>query len=421
MPRFRRPFSAVWLCTCLLAVLAPRIPLCYGAFDPVIDSPMYDAPRLPAPGVEFTLPEETIVLWLKALKRPEADMRRLAADAVVLAQRRGEPGVLGRGAAVLGLPTAPLGPGPLLAAFAVVPVNPRMPDLDRFIESLSQTLDQPDQHPAVRLAAARALIALNVQSSAPSLFQHSQSDGEDMREVVEPALARWNYRPARTVWMARLRDAATPQRSLVLAIQGLKAVGEPLAGDPLQEIALSASRAAPIRLEAARALGTLRTDGLEHDADSLAADAMPSGLLGRLLAVALLRRHRSENAVQLLQRLAADAEPTVAAPAVARLLEIDPDLVTPTVGRLLASPDANLRSEAVDALYSRPTLDGLDLLAARLEDDDPAVRVQARAALLRLADNPEFRDRVIADASRVLEETKDHWRGLEQATILLTQ
>ncbi len=393
---------------------------------------MYQDPYLPSPRLEQFLPEKAKALWLKALNRPEADVRRQAADAVALAHRRNDAVLLRFAASATGLLAAPLGSAPLTAASALIPSPPDVTDLSLFIGPLSQALDQPDQHPAVRLADAQALIALDARDVAPVLFRHAQTDGQEMRDLVEPTLARWDYRPARAAWLERLRDPATPQRSLVLAIQALAAVGEDQAGDRLREIVLSEQTAGPVRLEAARALGSLRSDGLEKDAERLAGDAPhPSppppagggqggGLVGRLAAAALLRRSRGDDAVRLLQRFADDAEPAVAAPAVARLLEIDPDLLAPAVEHLLASPDANLRSYAVDVLFRRPSEARVKLLAERLDDADPDVRVKARRCLQDLAGKKELRDRVIEEGMRMLAGNVKQWRGLEQATILLT-
>ena len=164
----------------------------------------------------------------------------------------------------------------------------------------------------------------------------------------------------------------------------------------------------------------MRADGLEKDAERLAGDASPRGLVGRLAAAALLRRSQSADAIRLLQRLADDTEPAVAAPAVARLLEIDPDLLASAVGRLLASPDANLRSQAVDVLYRRPNEARVKLLADRLDDADPGVRVKAPLSSSNLAGTKEFRDRVTEEGMRMLAGDVKQWRGLEQATILLT-
>jgi HEAT repeat protein len=364
--------------TCLLALTGPA-----PALDPVIDSPMYTSPDLETSHRLSVFPEGAKSLWLKALERPEADLRCQAADAVARARRRG----------VTGLETTV---APLMAA-----------------------LEQPDQHSTVRLSVATALIALDARDAAPALLRQAQAGPADLREVVEPALAQWDYRPARAVWLARLRDAGTPTRNLVLAMRGLAAVREPEATDRLREIAQSDRVAGPVRLEAGRALGLVRQDGLEKDAAGLFADSSPRGLVNRLVAASLLRHHRGDQATRLLQRMAADPDPSVAALAVARLIELDPALVLPSVKDLLASGDAPLRSLAVDVLFRRPSEPHVGLLADRLDDPDTGVRRKARGCLHELAARKEFHGPVIESATRVL--ARRQWRGLEQATILLTQ
>jgi HEAT repeat protein len=348
--------------------------------DEVLDSPMYREPALPTPqvvNVYVGAPQ----LWLKALARPEAELKCRAAEAIALARRDG------------------------------------VKDLTATVAPLRAELDRPEQHPSVRLAVAQALIALDAREAAPSLLRQAQAGDSDLRDLVEPALARWDYRPARAAWLARLQESAGSQRSVILAIRGLAAVREEQAADPLRKLVLPAWRPGPLRLEAARALGSLCADGLEKDAERLAADPSPRGLVGRLAAAVLLSRHRSAAAVRLLQGLAQDAEPAVAARAVARLLEIDAKLVLPALPKLLASHDAALRGLAVETLRRRPAADRMGLLANRLEDTHPDVRGKAREALQEWAGRRELRERVLVEATRVL--AGDDWRSLEQAALLL--
>jgi HEAT repeat protein len=352
-------------------------------FDPLIDSPMYRIPDVPMPPVVRVFPEGLKELWLRALERPEADMKYKAAHAIARAHQMGMKG------------------------------------LETTIAPLLAALDSPDQHPTVRLALARSLSVLEARESAASLFRQVQAGSSDLRELVEPALARWDYQPARAVWLERLREPAARQRDLVLAIQGLAMVREERAVDRLREMVLADRVSGPIRLESARALGSLCGEGREKDAERLAADASPRGLVPRLAAASLLRRHSSPQAIQLLQRLTRDAEPAVAAIAVARLLEIDPQLVVPSIAHLLASPDANLRSLAVDTLGRRPSADHLHLLGDRLDDEHLSVRVKARQYLQKLAGDKDWHDPVIAEGTRMLRTQQ--WRSLEQAAILLTQ
>ena len=67
---------------CLVLLASPCL-----AYDEVIDSPMYADPALPAPDVVLTVPERAKELWLRALERPEAEMRYRAAAAIARARR----------------------------------------------------------------------------------------------------------------------------------------------------------------------------------------------------------------------------------------------------------------------------------------------------------------------------------------------
>jgi HEAT repeat protein len=343
---------------------------------------MYKSPELPIRYVERVFPEGALALWLKALARPEVDMKCQAAEAVTKAHQRGVKG------------------------------------LEITVAPLRAALDQPDQHPTARLAIVEALITLEARETAPSLFQQVQPGTSILREKIEPVLARWDYRPAREVWLARLREPATPQRNLILAIQGLATVRETQAIERLRELALGDRIPGPIRLEAARALASLRNEGLEKDAEHLTADASPRGLPSRLVGASLLRQHRSEAAIRLMLHLVEDPEPAVAALAVAPLLEMDATLLVPKVEHLLASRDANLRSFAVEVLFQRPSEKHVHLLGDRLDDPHPGVRVKARRSLEKLAAKEELHNPVIAEGVRML--ATEQWGGLEQAAILLT-
>jgi HEAT repeat protein len=375
---------AFLLSPCLLVSLSPDLPLYAAAdWDEAIDRVMYQSPELPLARRVSVFDARLKPLWLEALARPEADAQCQAALAIATA----------RGEGMLGLETTV---APLVAMLA-----------------------RADLHPEVRLAVARALIALDARSEAAALWRQAQQGDSDLRALVEPALARWDYRPARQVWLERLRQQAPARGSLVLAIQGLAAVVEEQAVPRLRDLVLSRTLAAPIRLEAARALGVLRRAVSEADARALAAVRGPQGLVSRLAAAALLRRHQGEAAVQLLQGLARDAEPAVATTALARLMELDPKLVEPALPQLLASPDAGVRSYAVAVMAQLPSTAYVRLLGDRLVDAHPEVRVKARKALHALAAQPAYRDRVLAQGQRHL--AGSDWRGQEQAVVLLTQ
>src|SRR5262245_9659051 len=132
------------------------------------DSIMYREPQVPVARTVKTFPKGLTELWLAALDRPEREVRSQAALAIAAAHEAGMPG--------LGVATGPL----------------------------TKLLDRPDEHPAVLTAAARALVALDARDAAPVLLRLARSGDLDLRELVEPALARWDYRPARDIWLDRL-------------------------------------------------------------------------------------------------------------------------------------------------------------------------------------------------------------------------
>ncbi|MCI0642441.1 MAG: hypothetical protein L0Y72_31105 [Gemmataceae bacterium] len=383
-PRFRfekTPAHARSLFVVGMLFLAWSAARAEGPFDDLIDSPMYKSPDIPIPTVIEVTTEQTQSLWIKALDASEVDLRRKAAEAFAVARRRGVKG------------------------------------LERGIDPLLAALDKEGQHPAVRLATAQALVALEVKTAAASLLRHTQTDGGDLRHLVEPVLAAWNHRPAAEVWLKRLQTASPSDRSLVLAMRGLAALKEPKAADRLRELVVTEELPPTLRLEAARALAQIRSNGLESDAEGLAADVSPRGMYARLSAVSLLRHHESKAAVGLLRRLAEDKELSVAAIAAARLLEIDPALVVPIVERLLASPDPNLRLQAVQTLLRQPSAKHIGFLGDRLDDLHRDVRRAARLALAELAAKKVWRDVVLGQGMRWLDSGR--WRALEQAAILL--
>jgi HEAT repeat protein len=391
----RKRFLPLVLCPCLLALWTANPS--QGDYDAAIDSYMYKDPLLPVTPKAYLLPNNLAALWLKALERPEMEMRYQAAQAISVARERGFKGLEGT------------------------------------VESLRTALQRPDEQPLVRLALARALIALDARAAAGDLLAQAQAGNSDLRALVEPALARWDFRPARSMWLDRLRDPDTPVDRIELAIQGLATIREIKATESLRDIVLGKHRGhalagAPdaasywplppsVRLEAARALATLCPEGLEKDAEQLAADNSAERLLSRLAAAVLLSQHRSQEAIRLLTRLAMEHEPAVANLALTRLIEIDSRLVLPMLVQLLASRDAHLRMLAGKVLFLQPTADHIRLLADRLADADRGVRAQAREWLRELAGKKQWREPVLAEASRML--AGDQWRGLEQAAMLV--
>jgi HEAT repeat protein len=360
----------------LLAVCGPT-----WAVDEVIDSMMYSDPEIPMGKRVVTFQKGLADRWAEALGRPDADTRTQAATAIALGKKRGVPG------------------------------------LETAIPALKRELDRDEQHPVVRLAVAKALVSLDAKDVAPRLHALAATASAELVEVITPALAAWDYRPARADWRAKVDSADTRHRSTLLAIRALATVKEEAAADRLRELALSSDASAPVRLEAARALSELRPSGQEAEARKLA-EPTSRKVIDRLVAVTLLRRHTGDQAVTVLQTFVRDPEPSVAAIALGRLVELDPKHVLPVLTVAAESSDANVRALGVTVLDRVPGDGPLAKLADFTNDPHPAIRVQARKALHRLAGGGQLAD-VVREGMRIL--AGSNWRGQEQAAILLAQ
>src|ERR1700682_4546056 len=116
-----------------------------------------------------------------------------------------------------------------------------MKGLESAVEPLLESLERPNQRPSVRLAAARTLVELEARGAAPRMFKQAQSGNSDLRRMIEPALARWDFRPARAVWLERLEHPETSRNDLLLAVRALAEVREDKAASGLEKLLFTRS------------------------------------------------------------------------------------------------------------------------------------------------------------------------------------
>lgn len=339
------------------------------------------AVELLPPVVEWSPALEAI--WLRSLKHDESDLRREAADTITRAHQLG------------------------------------MPASDALIDGLINVLQSPDEHPIARTAAARALVSLDARRAAPLLVEHARRGPIEFSLVVEPALAQWDFQPARAIWLERVGNSSTPPAQLQLALECLGQVAEAAAAADLQRLALSETTSAMTRLAAARALSKLPGDGLVEIARRLAVEPTPETFVARLVGAHLLAHQSGDETLELLDRYAAAPEPTIAAQAMQRLLEIAPERLVERAASTIGNPDARVRQLTVQALATAPAETSIATLAPVLDDRVPAIRQEVRRILLAMSARDDLRPVVIEHAERTL--AADDWRGLEQAILILTE
>lgn len=363
-----------WLTVVCMAATAIR------AEEIRIDFMMEKDPEAnPLPTVMVFSPK-ALPLWLEALARPEAEMQRMAAETIAEAH----------------------------------PLD--LPDIEKSKPGLIKIVSADATNSLARFSAARALIVMEAKDAAAELFEASKKHGADLRQLIEPALAKWNFEPARNVWQKRLTTNGTRLRDLILAIRCAREAGDESCVESLLAIAHDPFRPVSARLESAKSAGALKSSGLEEHAQRFTKAASAS-IFDRLCAVALLDRHRSEAANSAMSQLARDSEPSVAAAALVSLNANDPNLVVPLAEQAMQSGDANVRREGVAAFNAKPTPERVTAMARLLDDPHPGVRATVRENLFRLARVAEFDAPIRLAATNVL--AGDGWRGQEQATLLL--
>lgn len=378
----RRLVRAGLILALLLGGLNPRAV----GIELAIDRVMYLDPPIDVPPDTQRIDAGIVPLWRRGIAEGEAEMRRLAIDSVAIARQRGMEGLD-------------------VVAADLVPVL------------------QSDPDPLVRRAAARTLVVLDARDAAEALAAAIRRDGPRLAVFVEPALAGWDHAPMRPVWLERLETLVGPRnvetdRAVALAtIEALGTVREPRAVDGLRTIVLDPEADVERRSAAARALGSIRDDGLVETAAAIAATPTRPPELGRVLAVHLLARQTGDVAVDLLRRLAGDDQPAVARAALARLDAVDAAAALAVARESLGNPDAGVRTLAARLVLRQENDDAVRLCGPLLDDRNPTLRREVAGRLADFGSRPPLLPTVIEVTTAVL--AQESWRGCEQAALVL--
>lgn len=341
---------------------------------------MMSDPSFPTPPPRGKQIDQRLVpLWIEALARPEADLQRQAAGAILEAHRMG------------------------------------FREVDAARPALVQSLGRSTLPYPARWGVARALIGLEAKDAAEALYQAAEKDPR-LRDVVEPALAVWDYSACRSGWRQRIQNPDPNRSDLVVALQCVGRVRDAESLEGVLSIVRNREFPADVRLAAARAAGETAESGLEQHAQSLAPHS-GAATIDRLCAVAMLVRHTSEEARRNLAAYSIDPEPAVAAQALRTLNSIDFALVLPLAEQAMRNRDGNVRYEGIRCYLALPTPQRIPVVGRQLNDPHPRNRYFVREEFYRLAQQPEL-DGPVRE-SITTELAGDDWRGQEQSALLV--
>ncbi len=348
---------------------------------PLVDVPMNRFPVLEQREHIQRFDPRLLDLWLAALDQPDANTRRQAVDAMARAHAMGMSMIDERAG-------------------------------NRMIHLLRSNAE----HDAVRFAAAKALGTIGVERAADIMLDRNRRDGVAMVLLTDPALARWRHQASINMWIQRLEDPQTSKAVLTSAMRSLGEVNTAEAARPLRQIVSDRGRDQAVRLVAARALGAVQKSGLEPLAIAPLNDTSPT-IADRLISATLLRHHGSAEADRILLNLIDDTEPAVVSVAALSLLQRNSARLWPHVETLCGSPDAHVRTLALQVLEAHPSEEAVIQLVLLLHDPNPALRAAARSLLHRADRQSDLSDAVRRELMTVLRGNQYH--GVRQAAVLL--
>ena len=289
-------------------------------------------------------------------------------------------------------------------------------DISRCGTALMEVL-KSSRNERIRFACAYALAAGNVQVAAPELIQLASEGSDDQRLLIEPALARWKVLSASDLWRPRLKDSDISEVSFRLAAEGLAALDDTAALEPLRELLANPSTDFGMRMAAAKAVALLDPD----QAFAAAVQEIDGGVQDRLLAIALLDNTKAESHARTAI-LCDDQTHAIASAAWQQVFRRSPEILVSHLATGRTHRDAQVRMTAARVMELFPNAERALWLHQQLSDVHIEVRNVARQMLaIVAAENPELKDQIVGMAGDALQPDSKDWQRTEQSLILLGQ
>lgn len=285
-------------------------------------------------------------------------------------------------------------------------------------ERVASALSETSRHSTLQRVLVSALLALEAKTHAETLWTIA-GDDLTVASAVERSLIRWQSDLAVSTWRKRLRDQESPPDRLVLAIEGLTAVGS-AADIPWIVQRLNPASEPVVAVAAAWALAELRPEGNGELSRRLVRSGRDSDRPHRLLLAALLLTgDGSESARETLMGILSDGSDPARRVALRTLHRHHSETATELAHSWVQRGGASVREAAIEILGGAPSEAGIRTLVGGLDDPERRLRRAARRHLLDAASDPQLRPVVIEE---VLQKSMEggSWRSLEQAILLLT-
>lgn len=311
----------------------------------IIDWPQRQDPMLTPPKPAMVVTQSLHKIWLAALDQPEVQLRVHTMAAITTASKM------------------------------------QIENLkDIYAAKLRAILSQPQSDNALAMAAAQTLIALDDTEASPLLLQRNQSAQIDWVLLTDPALARWQKVDAVKTWIKRASDTDASWTIRHSALEQLAILHPEKAQGPLRQLLGEPALDALLKLNTAKELGQIATQGLLGDAQCL----VQGNLTSKLTAIACLQSHGSAQVRDFLQSQLQESEPAYILQVALLLNKIAPQTLAANSDALLIHSDTSLRLLAVTNRIDQISAARVNQLAPMLADVHPEIRKTVRDAFIKI-------------------------------------
>lgn len=280
------------------------------------------------------------------------------------------------------------------------------------LKTILEKLKTPDTNEQVQLGLVSAAIQLADASYAPELWEKLR-DHHPSRRLLDPAMIKWKSPLALDDWRKRLTQSDTPNSQLIVAIEGVAAVGNEQDLAVLETLLRRDRTNTTLKVVVARAMGSLSRRNLENLADEVFA----SGIDQHALIVAeLLSQHDSDRARDLLGKVLKsgnDAACNVAYTGISRGFGAFARELAP---EMLLQSNNHLRQQAIEVLNRFDDPESLRQQAIAMDDRNQTIRNTARENIEKKAQNAALK--VIVDETITIQLKSDSPRAVVQAILL---
>lgn len=329
------------------------------------------------PVVAFS--DQLLPSWLKALNSGHLDLERKAAESIVIVKSRG------------------------------------LQKHEAVHQALLKKFGQEDLHRQVRVAVAKAIVALDLKAAEADFVRQAETSSDpELQAVIQTALANWKSSKALDLWKKNAVDPALATRLRILAIQGLTSVRDSTLASSLMNLLEDQNADFRLRFAAADMLKN-SSENLEITAKKL----FESGQLTRKLLAVKSLAGKSAGEMEILKKAAADAEPAVAFVAWSTLLQSDSAReLDAVVDIAMKNRGAKVRRATIDLLHLWKSPQAAEKIGELLADVHPDVRIRGREILIGFAADEDLRPAVIQAA---VENLDANWQGIQQGILILAK